>query len=145
VTMCVILYLATSTPLAAVAAAELTVESVPDGVLGKLRDKLSLPHVSRVLAGTCSCDFPSMLVGELMPYEDWMGHSAEQRAREIGLLTALFGLVRGACCDGRGVELFPVCVGVEGEPAHGRHELRLGELDPARFQFAENFIHAIHA
>jgi hypothetical protein len=143
--MCLMLYLATAAPLVAEPGGGLAIESVPDDVLTKLRDKLSLPHVVLVLAGTCSCAFPCIGCNEVIEYDEWMGHREEQRVAEVANLRALLGLVRRALCAGGAAELFPVWNHEEGVAASGRAELRLDEVAPERFVFSEAFVHVLRA
>jgi len=143
--MCLMLYLASAAPIAAAPTAGLGIESVPDVVLARLRDKLSLPHVCLVVVGTCSCDFPQSGCDRQVEYEDWMGHSEAQRATEIASLRALILLVRSALAATGTVEIYPVWNNEEGDAVGGRVEARIDDLAPERFMFTEGFLYVLRA
>lgn len=141
--MCLMLYIATGTPLAERRLPHgLAVQVVPPAREALLRTTFSRPHVRHVGdEGRCSCRVPCVIGAQPVEFSEGMFDPAVDRTSAIADISDILGLIRTEIASGGPVELLPVWIDEEDSPPMGRVELHAPDVDPARFVFTEQFLY----
>ena len=144
--MCLMLYLATDQPVPEQAVGRLTVEAIDGALDAELAGAFTRPFRRHVgVDGGCSCDFPSVMSEQPLPYFDGMfdAGAPDVRAHSVACVRSLLGLVASALAPGRTVEAYPSWAGQEELPPKGRIEVCVEDVVPEEFFFVERFLYVM--
>src|SRR5262245_47414399 len=108
--MCLMLYMGSQQALPESAAADVSVERVEEAQQA-VKQWFARPVVQYIGSHSgCSCGFPHVVAETVIEYFDGMLLDSEERAADLGSVTALIELVRAALEMGQPVELYPVWI-----------------------------------
>ena len=145
--MCLVLYMATSEPVAERETEDLTIERLRSGGEGVARH-FANPHLYLIGAHTgCGCGFPSVAAEGPVKYFEGMfdDEDDEDRLKNLASVRALLELIGSCLTNASVVELFAAWVGDEAKRAHGTIELQLEQVEAHTFFFNEGYLYRIKA
>jgi hypothetical protein len=138
--MCLQIYLATDTPIAANHGTAISAHLV-DPQTNPVGRWLSNSHVYRLHGRQeCGCGFPYVVAEVFIGYFEGIFDDWEERDEEVENARGLLGLCAISLETAAAVEIYPVWDGDESLPPKGSVEKSLSELVPEQLVLTERFV-----